>query len=95
MHPVQIVGGFSAKIPIKVSMYPNTGLLSKISAQVPKVTLSHETTRRKFGDGKMTKYQSLAAQLGVMYTVCTHSGVHTVCKQMSTQLGVFTNPAYF
>lgn len=43
MHPVQIVGGFSAKIPIKVSMYPNTGLLSKISAQVPKVTLSHET----------------------------------------------------
>lgn len=57
------------------TLSPNNVLLSKISAQVVKVSwLCPGRGEGGPADEMMTEYQGMTAQLGVMYTVCTHQG---------------------
>lgn len=67
---VQRLAVFSAQVHITVIVLsPNTVLLSEISAQVLKVSnlCPRRTAERRPDDEKMTEYQRLMAQLGVMY----------------------------
>ncbi len=85
---VQSEAVFSAQIHITVTMLgPNNVLLSKISAEVLKVSwlCPRRTSQRARGDEKMTEYQGSTAQLGVSYTVCTHQRRSHTCLS--------TNPA--
>lgn len=83
---VQSVAMFSAQIHITVTMLsPNN--VSEISAQVLKVSwlCPERAGQRRPDDEKMTDYQGLTVQLGVMYTVCAHQGRSHRCLS--------TNPA--
>lgn len=72
------VAVFSAQIPITVTVLSpnNVLLLLRIPPQVVNGSWLHlgRTSQRRPDDEKMTEYQALTAQLGVMYTVCAHQG---------------------
>lgn len=72
------VAVFSAQIHITVTVLSpnNVLLLSRIPPQVVNGSWLHlgRTSQRRPDDEKMTEYQALTAQLGVMYTVCAHQG---------------------
>ena len=86
---VQSVAVFSAQIHITVTMLsPNNVLLSKISAQVLKVSrlCPGRAGQRRPDDEKMTEYQGLTAHTA-------RSDVHSMCSSRKvTQLSFHNTP---